>query len=807
MIGGILRLVFKLIGVTCCTPFFLSAQTGIEGRIITFAGEPVANATVQVADSIGTVADQEGIFSLLLLPGTYEIAVSHLGYRTHQETVQVSEGLFEMTVVLETTSNILDIVTITGSKFEKNIAEEVVSIDVISQDFIQRNHNTSLSDVVERIPGVSIIDRQANIRGGSGFTFGAGSRVAFIVDDQPLLAPELSDIKWNFIPLENVEQVEVIKGSSSVLYGSGGLNGVMNVRTATPGLKPYTSISTYAGIHHISDENGRRWYENNDRPFQTGLSLAHRQKVTPDFDLVVGANAHYQNNFLKGADERRVRTTVNTRFRPFKDKRVAIGFNANYMYFEEGIFFLPINMAEDAYVHILDLNLERTSLLNLDLNLDFFDKKENKHQVRLRHLNAVRYRTHNPDLPSGFYHAEYQFQRRFSSRSILTAGAGASHARSKSNLFSKSDTLFLENDTLINAPRESVNIGSAYLQWDRKIGQKLNLTMGLRWEAIEFENAINTSLPVFKGGLNYAVGETDFLRLSYGQGYRVPSLAERFVEDRLADGFSIFPNPDLKTETGWTAELGYKKTFVKDSWQGYFDVATFWMEFKDMNEFSFDLHRPDSVVAIRPVPFLEDFINYLGFKTVNLSRARIAGIEVSFLAEGKTADFPLRLWGGYTYSYPADLQQDPDQENAGNFLGELVSAFAGVDSAMARGLLKYRNLHTFRLDAEVDVGRFTFGVASAYHSFMHRLDDIIAGEGDYAMIVETLNGRPVVPFLNEFRNERRNGDLVFDLRLHYRLRKHRISLLGTNIFNREYAIRPAKMNAPLGLTIRWNYVL
>ncbi|MDH3649625.1 MAG: TonB-dependent receptor, partial [Saprospiraceae bacterium] len=509
----------------------------------------------------------------------------------------------------------------------------------------------------------------------------------------------------------------------------------------------------------------------------------------------------------KGADERRIRTTINTRFRPFRNKGIALGVNANYMYLEEGLFFLPKDAAERAFVHILDpINRERTSLFNLDVNLDVFDRRENKHQLRMRYLNVVRYRTHNPNLPSALFHGEYQFQRRFSDKSVLTAGMGASHLTSKSNLFNKSDTIFLENDTLINAPRENADIVSSYVQWDKRIGERLNLTMGLRWELFQFQNAVSSNLPVFKGGISYAVSPSGFLRLSYGQGYRVPSLAERFIDDKLADGFSIFPNPDLKTETGWTAELGYKRTFVKNSWEGYLDVSAFWMEFEDMNEFSFDLHRPDSVVAIRPIPFLEDFINYLGFKTVNISRARIAGFELSFLADGSAADFPVRLWGGYTYSYPADLQSDPDQNRIGRFLGDLISGIGQVDSSQASGLLKYRNLHTFRFDGEVDVGSFTFGIASSFHSFMHRVDEIIVNEGPYAAIVESLNGTTVVPYLVEFREKHRQGDWVFDLRLHYHIGKHKVSLIGSNIFNREYAIRPGKMNAPLGLTVRWQYV-
>ncbi|MCK7529808.1 MAG: TonB-dependent receptor plug domain-containing protein [Marinilabiliales bacterium] len=49
-------------------------------------------------------------------------------------------------------------------------------------------------------------------------------------------------IKWNFLPLENLSQVEIIKGASSVLYGSSALNGVINFRTADASNIPLTHI-------------------------------------------------------------------------------------------------------------------------------------------------------------------------------------------------------------------------------------------------------------------------------------------------------------------------------------------------------------------------------------------------------------------------------------------------------------------------------------------------------------------------------------------------------------------------------------
>ena len=106
-----------------------------------------------------------------------------------------------------------------------------------------------MADVVGRTPGVTVIDGQANIRGGSGYAYGVGSRVMLLVDNMPLIRGDWGDINWNFVPLENAEQVEVVKGAASVLYGSAALNGVINVRTAWPiDSVPETKVQVFSGV-------------------------------------------------------------------------------------------------------------------------------------------------------------------------------------------------------------------------------------------------------------------------------------------------------------------------------------------------------------------------------------------------------------------------------------------------------------------------------------------------------------------------------------------------------------------------------
>src|SRR5205823_6428618 len=99
----------------------------------------------------------------------------------------------------------LSTVVVSAGKFEQKLEEVTVSMAVMKQSFIENNNTRTMQDIMEFVPGVTIIDGQPNIRGGSGFSYGAGSRVLVLVDDLPLLAADANDPKWSFLPTEIID--------------------------------------------------------------------------------------------------------------------------------------------------------------------------------------------------------------------------------------------------------------------------------------------------------------------------------------------------------------------------------------------------------------------------------------------------------------------------------------------------------------------------------------------------------------------------------------------------------------------------
>ena len=170
------------------------------------------------------------------------------------------------------------------------------------------------------MPGVDINDKQPSIRGGNGWTYGVGSRSLVLVDGMSALSSGNGAINWNIVPLENIEQVEVMKGASSVLYGSSALNGGDQHPHETAGTHADHKCA-YVGVydHPVHDE-----YE--------GADVSHARRIG-NFDVSGGLNLFSDDGYRDQGYNRRLRLGGNmTYHHPMKEgKLLNYGFNFNYL--------------------------------------------------------------------------------------------------------------------------------------------------------------------------------------------------------------------------------------------------------------------------------------------------------------------------------------------------------------------------------------------------------------------------------------------------------------------------------------------
>lgn len=327
--------------------------------------EPLVGATVSYKSNgtQGVVSDINGAYEIKLPAGGVDLVFSYIGYEDMLMPIVIDQRETQVkNVYMKEKVNLLQDVVVSAGRFEQKLSNVTVSMDLLKSDAIARQSPTDLSATLQTLPGVDIVDKQPSIRGGGGWTYSVGARSQILVDGMSVLNPQNGEINWNMIPLENVEQVEVIKGASSVLYGSSALNGIINVRTARPGLTPATHVSAYLGIYGDPQNEDYRWSDKTfwkegkyavepflrknvfsgiRNPIYEGVDFSHSRRIG-DFDVSGGLNLFTDEGYRQQSYNKRVRLGGNLTYHQpnMNGKILNYGFNVNFLSNKYGDFFI-----------------------------------------------------------------------------------------------------------------------------------------------------------------------------------------------------------------------------------------------------------------------------------------------------------------------------------------------------------------------------------------------------------------------------------------------------------------------------------
>lgn len=727
----------------------LRAQPGLKGKVVDQeTGSGLAGATIQAGDR-GGFTDFNGHFQISLEAGIHKVNISYIGFNTQSVEITVpASGWAEMEFKMEAHIGILETAVISDSRYQKPLGESTVSLELIKKNLIDHLNATSVDEVLDKVPGLNMIGDQANIRGGSGFSYGAGSRVLLMVNDIPALQADAGYANWDDLPVENIEQIEVIKGAASAIYGSAALNGLVHVRTAFARSEPLTRASVFYNPVLAPKDKSQQWWSS--APYTAGISLSHARKAGK-WDLVGGLYAldNRSYNETSRSDYQRINGSIQYRI---TDHLVAGShFNLNnrngnsFFYWKDGVnaIYRP---------DPLTLSKSKSLRYHIDPYLNYFDQKGNKHSLLSRIYVVDNSVSNGQSNSSSLWYGEYRFQRQWAGPQLVTT-AGLVYAHNSSN------------SPLLNRLSLKSRNAAAYAQAEKRLWSNTTVSVGWRWEDYRLSRpeilAGDTLVGgkkkdqkhLFRLGINAKAGANTFFRGSMGQGFRFPTLTEQFITTAFGSTF-ISPNPRLESETGWTAEIGVKRGFRINRLTGFADGALFWSRYEDMMEFVFT-----------------GFVK--GFQSQNIGNTDIKGFELS-LGAGSTGRHSWSVLGGYTYINPKFVRftEEDNRRSSADF-----------------NILKYRSRHLFKLDIEDAFGDWILGSGLLYTSRMEAIDAIF---------------ELVISGLKAFREEHK-GYTLMDLRIARKWKPVTFNLILKNLFNVEYSSRPALMDAPRNITFKIDY--
>ncbi|MEO6669364.1 MAG: TonB-dependent receptor [Ferruginibacter sp.] len=243
-----------LIMANILTVTAFSQNVTISGNIRNSSSkETVAAVSVTVkGGSAGTFTDDKGNFSIPVKALPVTLIFSSVGFEV-QEVIVTEQKKLE--IAFMPASSLGQEIVVSASRVPERILESPVSIERISAANIRNAPSSNFYDIVSTLKGVDVSTASLTFRTPTTRGFGGSGNVRFnqLVDGMDNQAPGLNFSVGAIVGLNelDIDNIELLSGATSALYGSGGMNGTMLMTSKNPFKFQGLSFIVKEGIMHV----------------------------------------------------------------------------------------------------------------------------------------------------------------------------------------------------------------------------------------------------------------------------------------------------------------------------------------------------------------------------------------------------------------------------------------------------------------------------------------------------------------------------------------------------------------------------
>ncbi len=583
------------LAIAWLVPAGLFASGTIRGRVVDAqTGAPLPGANVQAMGTLrGASADLNGVFVIPHLEaGTYAVRATMMGYRfVTLSNVRVTDGATtDVTFRLKETPIAFDPVVVLAGKSEQRLDEAPVSISVVTAREIARRNPPNLIGALETAPGVHFVGNQINIRGSSGYSFGAGNKVLLLLDGVPVYASDTGEFNWDMIPPHDIERIEVQKGAGSTLWGASALGGVVNIITRDPESEGLVRVHIAGGKFDKPYYPEWEWTERSRLYFLREDVSFSKRAGRVGVRLSAG-HAKSTGYTMLGESEK---VNLTGKFDVRLSDAVRWTTYAAWNRTERGYFiqWMGPNDPYEVDTAYLD-NVAATNQLNIYTRMRATLSSRLALSVRasmVRTLMGTTFGTGADFNPAYGQGAEVQADLIPVPGHTVTGGVQFQLDAGSTQFFGSHKGYFI----------------GPYLQDEWAINDNLKLTTGFRYDRYQLVGGLKEDLLSPRVGINWRPWKGTSFRASAGSGFRAATIVERFLELSVMN-FTIKANPDLAAESSRAYDVGFRQAITSD-W--HVDVSLFDTEYWNLIEAHLDLLRGQ--IQFRNIP-----------------RARIRGLELT----------------------------------------------------------------------------------------------------------------------------------------------------------------------------------
>ncbi len=602
----------------------------ISGRI-THKDIPIPFVNIVLGKSgLGTSSDENGYFIIQDIPtGDYRLHVTAVGYQPWSRKVKVSgRSIKDFNISLTASSEELEEFVITGTLKPVNRLESPVPVEVYTPAFLKKNPTPSIFEALQNVNGVRPqINCNVCNTGDIHINGLEGPYTLVLIDGMPIVSGLGTVYGLTGIPNSLIEQIEVVKGPASTLYGSEAVGGLINIITKhAPAAPEFVADAFATGYGEYNLDIGTKIGFGASTDLMLGVNYFR-------YDLPVDNNG---DNFTDVTLQDRISVFQKWNFK--RNNARVFSLAGRYFYedrwggemqwtpeFRGGdeIYGESIYTSRWEFVGKYQLPFDEKFLFSLSYN----DHKQNSVYGDLPYL---------ADQRIGF--GQLTWDRRFNKHDFLLGTA------LRYNFYDDNTTA---TDGLRGNEPDEVWIPSLFLQDEISLAQKHSLLMGVRYDYDRRHGSIVTPRLAYR----WKMGDNDILRFNSGTGFRVVNL---FTEDHaaLTGARDVIIAEELKPERSINFNINYlKKIYARNGVFIGFDISAFYTHFSN-----------------KIIPDYDTDPNQIIYKNLD-------GKSVS---QGVSANFDLALPSGLKFLVGATFQDVSNTENGIKERQILTERFTGT---------------------------------------------------------------------------------------------------------------------------------
>jgi len=418
----------------------------------------------------------------------------------------------------------LSTITVTSATKSKQSIQDVTSnIEVITKEEIEERHFNSVSEAINTISGINVISNGGLGKATSVFMRGFDTqRILVLIDGIRYNdITGISGARFEHLMISDIEQIEIIKGAQSGIWGADANAGVINIITSNANKGTHGNINVEYGSYRTKKLNGKISHKNDNFDISLGLT-----RIDSDGFTAVAPRGKNIDNFEDDAYEN---TTINTKLGYNINDNNRIVFSHNRINskseYDKGAFGATTEEKANGKGYILETKNHYSSLnynnknkfsdVNVYTNYSKIDRDDEKGFTKefdgtLREYGA------NIKIP-------------YNNDSFVLTGADYKVSRHKNNINKtlKNKGLFVTNSTKYN---------------------KFIFTQSLRYDNYDLFDNKTTG----KVGIKYNYNKDVYITSNIGTAYNVPTFY------KLYDNYAGFDNLQPETTKSFDLTLGYK---------------------------------------------------------------------------------------------------------------------------------------------------------------------------------------------------------------------------------------------------------